>query len=435
MNSIELQQDGSAGSQRNGEQPAVLHAPERETGFAPGHETVGYSPAISPMHDNAGEKSASTPSAKSRRIAGAIIPLSIIGSLLLGFLPRWRQRRTADDATQPSIPIVSIVSPTPLKLANGLLIPAEILPWREASIYARVNGYLKNWLVDIGTHVKAGQLLAEIETPNLNQQFDKAEAQLVLAQAEVHLAETEYALCQERLKSAYVSPQDAAEKAAAREIAVANVYAERANVGRLQKLVSFQRVVAPFAGTITKRGVDIGDRIVANSDSQELFHIAQTRKLRVFVRLPTPYALGIVPGLTATLTTLASPGRVFAAKVITVSKPGSSRVLLTELEVDNSQHQILPYSDGEISFNTNNPSMPLTLPANTLLLRGRGLQVGVVNADGTVELRSVQIGRNFGETVEILGGVTPSDRVIANPTDSLVNGAKVRIETVVAKRL
>jgi len=233
------------------------------------------------------------------------------------------------------------------------------------------------------------------------------------------------------LKTVSVTEQEAAEKTAGRETATASVDADRADVRRLEELVAFQRVTAPFAGTVTIRSVDIGDLIVAGSGGRELFHIAQAEKLRVYVRVPEPYASGIAPNQTATLTTPANPGRSFTAKVTTTAQAIStiSRTLLTELEVDNSQHQVLPYSYGEVRFNSNNSTPHLVLPSNTLIFRTSGLQVGVVRADGTVELRPVQIGRDFGQTVEILGGVTPADRVITNPNDSLVDGAKVRIAT------
>ena len=377
------------------------------------------------------EQAAPKTSAGRKRIAGAIIALVMIGALAAGFLPRWRERRTAvSDMGQLAIQTVSVVSPSPREAADGLVLPSEIRPWREASIYARANGYLKDWVADIGAHVQAGQLLAEIYTPELDQQLDQANAQLILAQANLHLAETTDARWQHLLKSASVSVQEAAEKAAARETAAASVEAQRANVRRLQELVSFQRVIAPFSGTVTLRSVDIGDLIVAGSGGRELFHIAQPEKLRVYVRVPEPYASGIAAGQTATLTTPASGEREFSATVTTTSEAIStaSRTLLTELEVDNSKHQILPYSYGEVRFKAENIAPPLTLPANTVLFRAQGLQVGVVRPDGTVELRSVQMGRDFGQTVEILGGVTPSDRVIVNPTDSLLSGATVRIQ-------
>jgi RND family efflux transporter MFP subunit len=421
MKKNERQQNGTTEPPETGEQRAALHARRREAGFAPAHETTGspVSAAISP-----------TLSVKRMRIAGTIIASIIIGGLVLGFLPRWRQSRTAmADMNELAIPTVSVISPAAGKSGNGLVLPAEVRPWQEAAIYARANGYLKSWVADIGAHVTAGQLLAEIETPELDQQLEQSKAQLALAQANLHLAQTTDTRWKELLKTASVTEQEAAEKAAGRETAAASVDADHADVRRLEEMVAFQRVVAPFAGTITIRSVDIGDLIVAGSGGRELFHIAQTDKLRVYVRVPEPSALGITPGQTATLTTPANPGQTFTAKVTTTSEAIStvSRTLLTELEVDNSQHQILPYSYGEVSFKENNSEPRLVLPSNTLLFRAQGLQVGVVRTDGTVELRPVQVGRDFGQTVEILAGVTPADRVITNPTDSLVNGAKVRM--------
>ena len=408
MNTVELHQN-------------VINSPQRTD------ETVRSSEA--PL-DVAPRPAEAKKSSKRRLIAAIIVGLIIVGSLVLGYFPRWRQRRTATaDMSELAIPTVSVVSPTPGTSGTGLVLPAEIRPWREASIFARANGYLKDWVADIGAHVQAGQLLAEIETPDLDQQLAQAEAQLALAQANLHLAQVTDDRWKALLKTASVSEQAAAEKAAARETAAASVEADRANMRRLQELVSFQRVVAPFAGTITLRSTDIGDLIVAGSGGQELFHMAQADKLRVYVRVPEPNALGIAPGQTATLTTPATPGRSFGARVTTTSQAISavSRTLLTELEVDNSKNDILPYSYGELTLKDSQSAPSLTLPSNTLLFRAQGLQVGVVSPDGTVELRPVQVGRDFGQTIEIRGGVTPADRVITNPSDSLVSGIKVRI--------
>jgi RND family efflux transporter MFP subunit len=397
--------------------------------------TVPASPAVTETLDgistgNVNISSAPKPRLKFWHIA-SVVGVLIVAGLALGFFPRLRQSHTATaDMNQLAVPTVSVVSPVPGKPGDGLMLPAEIRPWREASIYARANGYLKDWVADIGAHVEAGQLLAEIETPDLNQQLEQAKAQLVLAQANLRLAEITDKRWQELVKTASVSEQEAAEKAAARETAAASVEADRANMRRLQELVGFQRVVAPFAGTITIRAVDIGDLIVAGSGGKELFHIAQSDKLRVYARAPERYALGIAAGQAATVTTPANPSRAFPAKVVTTSEAISttSRTLLTQLEVDNSQHQILPYSYGEVALKENNSTPPLTLPSNTLLFRAQGLQVGVVRSNDTVELRAVQVGRDLGQSIEVLGGVTPDDRVIVNPTDSLVAGAKVRIQ-------
>jgi membrane fusion protein (multidrug efflux system) len=408
MSQTEVQPSGTI--ELHSQQQATLPAAGRETSLAPG-------PA---------------PPSRRMRIAAVVIPLLVIGGLLLGFFPRLRERRmAAADMTQLAIPTVAVVSLVPLKPGDGLILPAEIRPWREASIYARANGYLKDWKSDIGAHVQAGQLLAEIETPDLDQQLDQARAQVVLAQANLHLAETTDIRWQTLLKTVSVSQQEADEKSAARETAAASVEAERANMRRLQQLVFFERVIAPFDGTVTAREVDIGDLIVAGSGGRELFHMAQTGKLRVYVHVPEPYALDVAPGQRASLTTPESPGQVFDATVITTSESiaTSSRTLVTELEVDNSKNQILPYSFGELRIKPNNADPPLTLPSDALIFRSLGLQVGVVGPDGTVQLRSVKVGRDFGQNIEIVSGVTPADRVIANPTDSLVDGVKVRIQS------
>ena len=418
MNSIEPERQ-AADKARNGD-PNVAPAPQ----------ALASTPIAAERAEPGPQSETPVPFKHGRR-AGIIFALIVIGGLAAGFLPRWRQQQRAQaDTSQLMIPTVSVIFPAPHELGNGLVLPAEIRPWREASIYARANGYLKDWVADIGAHVQAGQLLAEIETPDLDQQLEQTKAQVALAQANLHLAQTTDERWKQLLKTASVSEQEAAEKAAGRETAAASVEAARAEMRRLQELVSFQRVVAPFAATVTTRSVDVGDLIVAGSGGRELFHIAQTEKLRVYARVPEPYALGIAPGQTATLATPESPGRVFVAKVTTTSEAIStaSRTLLTELEVDNSQHQVLPYSYGEVSFKANNSDSPLSLPSSALLFRARGLQVGVVLPDSTVELRSVQVGRDFGQTIEILGGVTLADKVIINPADSLVNGSKVRID-------
>jgi RND family efflux transporter MFP subunit len=431
MNAIELKHQ-TAEALQDGDPMGARQAAGSQTArhsTLPADQAPAFIPVPLELPGPSVKPPANAPS-KRKRIAGLILALLVTVGLTVGFLPRWRQRRVAvADSAQLVIPTVSVVSPAAEKAAEGLVLPAEIKPWLEASIYARANGYLKNWIADIGAHVEAGQLLALIETPDLDQQLEQARAELVLAQANLHLAQTTDERWKELLKTASVSEQEAAEKAAGRETAAASVEASRANVRRLEQLVSFKRVVAPFAGTITIRAVDVGDLILAGSGGSQLFHLAQTEKLRVYVRVPEPDALGIVPGQTATLTTPESPGREFAAKVVTTSEAISvaSRTLLTELEVDNSKHEVLPFSYGEVHFKENRADPGLALPSNALLFRAAGLQVAVVQPDDTVALRKVQIGRDFGQTVEILAGVTPADRVVASPSDSLLAGTKVRI--------
>jgi membrane fusion protein, multidrug efflux system len=396
--------------------PANVAAPE--DGRTPGV------PASSGSHLEGGRVQTGNP----RRLA-SIVGAVVVGGFVVGMVPRWHARGVAlADTRELAVPTVSVAAPAPGHANDGLVLPAEVKPWLEASIYARANGYLKRWDVDIGAHVEAGQLLAEIDTPELNQQLEQAQAQLTLAQANFELAKTTDERWQELLKTASVSAQEAAEKAAARAAAAANVEAVRADVRRLRELQGFQRVVAPFAGTITLRNTDIGDLIVAGS-GKELFHLAQTRTLRVYVRVPQTAAPGISRGQTADLVIPNQPGHAVPAKVITTSEAMSvtSRTLLTELEVDNPHGQILADTYAEVRFHDNPADNPLTLPSNSLLFRAEGLQVGVVRPDGTVELRKVEVGRDFGQTVEVLAGLSPADRVILNPTDSLTEGASVHV--------
>jgi RND family efflux transporter MFP subunit len=362
------------------------------------------------------------------RLATIIAVLVVIG-LLAWFLPRWHQRNalraeTIDLAT----PSVAVVSPRPSPAAGGLVLPAEVKPLLEAPIFSRANGYLKRWLVDIGARVETGQLLAEVDTPELDQQLEQARAQLAESEAALALAKTTAERWADLLKTASVSEQETAEKQADYKLKTATVEAGRANVHRLEQLQSFERITAPFGGTITTRNTDVGDLITAGS-GRELFHLAQTQTLRVYVRVPQGAARGISPGQSAELIIPEIPGKKFPATVTNTSgaMATDSRTLLTELQVDNTQGEILPGSYAQVRFIDPNNNLVLTLPSNTLLFRAEGLQVGVVGPDNKVELRNVDIGRDFGQTVEVLSGVGPTDRVIANPSDSLVNGGTVRI--------
>jgi membrane fusion protein, multidrug efflux system len=282
--------------------------------------------------------------------------------------------------------------------------------------------------VDIGAKVKEGDLLAEIDTPELNQELAQTRAQLTQAEAALTLAKTTAARWADLLKSASVSEQEAAEKKADLELKVATVEAARANVRRLEEMKAFGRVTAPFAGAITARGTDVGQLVNAGS-GKELFRLAQTGTLRVFVRVPQSAAQGVAPGQMAELTIPEVPGRAFPAKVVRTSGAISadSRTLLTELEVDNSRGEILAGTYVQVRMLEAKSQPPLTLPSNTLLFRAEGTQVGVVGADGKVELRRVTLGRDFGPTVEIMGGLERTERVIMNPPDSLVSGITVRL--------
>ncbi len=359
----------------------------------------------------------------------AAVALVLIVCLFAGLLPRWRHQTALRAETLESLlPTVSVVSPQPGQTGFGLPLPGELKPFAEAPIYARASGYLKRRYVDIGTNVTAGQLLAEIDVPELNQELAQARAQLAQAGAALALAQLTAARWAELVKTSSVSEQEAAEKQSDLTLKSATVEAARASVRRLEELQSFTRVTAPFAGTVTIRNTDVGQLITAGS-GKELFHLEQTSILRLYVRVPQAAARGVAVGQKAELTIPELPGKVCPAIVVRTAgaMDAQSRTLLVELQVDNASGVILAGSYAQVQFPEVKLEASLTLPSNALLFRAEGAQVGVVLADGKVDLRNVALGRDFGTTVEVLGGVKPTDRVILNPGDSLVSGLTVRI--------
>jgi RND family efflux transporter MFP subunit len=383
-------------------------------------------PRLSAKESGAAPK-APTPVRLKRVLAVAIV-IILIG-LAAGLVPRWLTRRALAQETQDlAVTTVAVVSPGPGKSDFGVPLPAEVQAYVEAPIYARASGYLKRWLVDIGAAVTNGQLLAEIETPELDQQLAQAQAEVAQNQATLDLAKITSARWTDLLKTASVSEQETAEKQSDLELKKANLDAALANLHRLKESKTFASVTAPFDGTITARRTDVGQLITAGSGS-ELFRLAQVNPLRVYVRVPQTMARAITPGQTAELILDQSPGKKITAEVVRTAgaiEPGS-RTLLTELQVDNARGDILAGSYAQVWFTDTVAAPTLTLPANTLLFRSEGMCIGVVNADGKVEVRTVKLGRDFGQTVEILEGVQTGDRVIMNPPDSLASGLAVRV--------
>src|SRR5262249_4507707 len=311
------------------------------------------------------------------------------GALLLmgwgsGFVPEFRQRQIAIADTQElAIPSVAVVSPAFTTPNSGLDLPAQVDPWQEAPIYARVNGYLKSWLVDIGAHVQKDQLLAEIDTPDLDQQLAQAQSQEVLAQKSLALAIDTNTRYQELLKQGVVSQLDADTQASSQATNQANVDAYAANLRYLQQEVAFKRVTAPFAGIITARNVNVGDLITANNTSFAMFHVQQTDPLRVYFRVPQEEATNITVAQTFDVQVGAETGAKYPGKVISTSDAVSpdSRTMLVELQVDNSKNEILPGSYATIRVPTTVLGKILILPDNTLIFRGKSLQVAVVDAN------------------------------------------------------
>jgi membrane fusion protein (multidrug efflux system) len=377
---------------------------------------------------NSNSSSSAKPPIRLTRIAQIVVALVIIG-LLIGFVPRWIHRHQLLAETRAdSTPTVDVVSPTAAKPDFGTPLPAEVQAFVQASIHARASGYLKNWFVDIGEHVTNGQVLAEIDTPELDQQLAQAKAELDQANASLELAKTTADRWTELLKTASVSEQETAEKTADYTLKQANVEAAHANVQRLEDLKNFDRVTAPFDGTVTLRNTDIGQLISANS-GPELFRLAQTNPLRVYVRVPQPLVHAIAPGQKAELTFQELQGRTFEATVTRTAGAvdPSSRTLQVELQVANPRGEILAGSYAQVRFTEATDPHVLTLSDNALVFRAQGMQVAVVGSDNKVQMRSIKLGRDFGNVVEVLSGLQPGDRAIVNPPDSIADGMTVQI--------
>jgi RND family efflux transporter MFP subunit len=364
------------------------------------------------------------------RLLQIVVVLVIIG-LIVGFVPRWIHRHNlAKEEAADSVLTVNVISPVASKPDFGTPLPAEVQPFTQASIHARASGYLKNWFVDIGQSVTNGQLLAEIDTPELDSQLAQAQAELDQANANLALAKTTADRWTELLKTASVSEQETVEKTADYTLKQADVEAARANVQRLEDLKNFDRVTAPFDGTVTLRNTDIGALISADS-GPELFRVAQTDPLRVYVRVPQQFIHAIVPGQKAELTFQESPGRVFPATVTRTAGAVdmSSRTLQVELQVANPHNEIFAGSYAQVRFDEiPTAANVLVLSDNALIFRAQGMQVAVLGSDNKVQLRSVKLGRDFGNTVEVLAGLNADDRVIVNPPDSIADGMAVQVE-------
>ena len=335
-------------------------------------------------------------------------------------------RATAEAAT----PMVNVAHPKPDAPVQEIVLPGSAQAFTDSPIYARTSGYLKHWSFDIGARVKKGDLLAEIETPEIDQQLQQARAGLETAQANYHLAETTADRWQFLLKSNSVSKQETDQAVANMAAQKATVDANAANVHRLEQLQSFEKVYAPFDGVITARNTDTGALIDAGAGAQgkELFHLAAIGTLRVFVAVPEVYSNAAQPGARASLTLDEYPGRVFHGTLVRNSSTidPASRTLLVEVDVDNPSGQILPGAYVFVHLKLPGRTRSVTVPSNTLLFRREGLRAGVVR-NGRVVLTPVTIGRDYGSTVEILAGLQPGDAVILDPADSLIDGTQVRV--------
>jgi len=363
---------------------------------------------------------------------GAFALLVAVGAVVWGVSTRTRALGVVTQETREmAVPAVAVVTPERGAPHEEIVLPGTIQAFTDAPIYARTNGYLRRWYVDIGAHVRAGQLLAEIDTPELDQQLQAARADLATAQANARLAQTTAERYRDLIKSDSVSRQDLDNANGSLEARETAVESARANVKRLEQLQAFRHIEAPFAGVVTARNTDIGALIDSGSNAKELFHVAAVNRLRVFVNVPEVYSRAARTGLAADLTLKEFPDRRFTGTLARTSSAidVASRTLLTEIDVDNAKGELLPGSYAEVHIKLPTAAATLRLPVDALIFKTDGLQVATVDAGNRVALVTVAAGRDFGDTVEIVSGLRGDERVIANPPDSLAPGQVVRVVT------
>jgi len=364
---------------------------------------------------------------------GMTIAFILVAAVFIsGVWSRVSARKALNAETaQVALTAVSVVTPQQMAPAEEIILPGNVQPFITSPIYARTSGYLRKWTVDIGAHVKKGQLLAVIETPEVDQQLQQSLSNLNTAKANLALAETTKNRYEGMIRSNAVSQQDVDNAVGTYNANKAIVGANQANVKQLEALQSFEKIYAPFAGVVTARNTDIGDLINSGSAGgvkTDLFHIAQPGTLRVYVNVPEEYSQGTKVGMTADLSLAEFPGRKFQGKLVRTAEAinMTTRTLLIEIDVNNPAGELLTGSYAEVHLKVPTQASTLLLPVNTLIFRSEGLRVGVVK-DGKAVLAAVTPGRDSGNQIEIVAGIKPGDQVIINPPDSIVSGQRVQI--------
>jgi RND family efflux transporter MFP subunit len=362
---------------------------------------------------------------------GTILALCLVYAIFEGIHSRVEAKSELREvAVNSAIPFVNVVYPKGGAETEEIELPGNTEAFTDTPIYARTNGYVKQWYVDIGARVKQGQLLAVIETPELDQQLRQAQANLENAQANLQIAQITATRWQNLLKTDSVSHQETDQAISDLHAKQALVDSNRANVDRLEQLQSYERIVAPVDGVITARNTDIGALIQADTTApKEIFHLSAIRILRIYVPVPEVYASTVKTGDKVCVTLDAFPGQAFTGTLVRNADAidPTSRTLNVEVDVNNSAGRLMPGAYAFVHFKIPATSGAVTLPSNALLFRSEGLRVGVVR-NSRVALLPITIGQDYGNAVEVLSGLTAQDAVIVNPSDSLANGAQVRIE-------
>jgi RND family efflux transporter MFP subunit len=375
---------------------------------------------------------AATRSAKSRRVALVAGLLCVLAVLFaIGFWPRWHAMRVAQaEATADNAPLVVYVVAERGKSKADLGLPANVRAFQETTIYARTSGYLKRWLVDIGDHVKGGQVLAEIEAPEVDRELQEAHAKLGQVNAHLELARSTAERYRTLAKEEGVSPQEVEEKVGAYEARKADFAATRAQIQRLEQMRAFQRVAAPFSGTITARNVEVGSLIQAGSASSSgwLFKLAQTDSMRIHVAVPQNYIQLIKPGMSAVLSVAELGDKPYPGKVVRSAGAfdPATRTMVVEIVVPNADGALVPGMYGQIKFELQNPQPHLIVPVTAVMIGGEGVRVATLDSADTVHFKKVRVGRDLGKEVEVVEGLQDKERVINNPRDTLEEGVHVK---------
>jgi RND family efflux transporter MFP subunit len=368
----------------------------------------------------------------------AVVIIAVFGGLLVsGILQRVHTsaalRTETDDM---AVPTISVVSPQRAAPSQEIVLPGNVQPYVTAPIFSRTNGYLQAWYFDIGAHVKKGQLLAVIATPEVDQQLGQSRSNLSTAEANLRLAEITKNRYEGLLKSKAVSQQDVDNAVGTYNANKSIVEADQANVKQLEALQSFEKIYAPFDGIITARNTDVGALVDSGSSGgvkTDLFHLSQVDRLRVYVSVPEEYSQAVTSGLNADLTLSEFPGKTFTGKLVRTSEAINfeTRTLLAEVDVTNPTGKLLSGSYAEVHFKVPGTATTYIVPVDTLLFRKEGLRVAVVK-DNKAQLLPVTPGRDFGDTIEIISGLQGNESVIVSPPDSVVNGEKVQIAQTTA---
>ena len=391
--------------------------------------------AETPVRENGG--GSPSPGTKVTRVFVLLLIVVIVAMVVIWGISSRREANAqlSQETKDLAIATVSVIHPKAGAPVQEIVLPGDMQPFTDAPIFARTNGYLKKWYADIGANVKAGQLLAEIDSPEVDQQLQSARADLATAQANLNLAEVTATRYKDLRKTDSVSQQDVDNASGNFEARRTTAESAQSNVKRLQDMQSFEKVYAPFDGVITARNTDVGQLIDSGSSggtSRELFHIAAVNPLRVYINVPQFDSPQIRPGLRADLVLAEFPGRQFHGSVVRSSGAidSTTRTLLTEVDVDNSARLLKPGGYVEVHLKLPSPVTTLTLPVNAIIFKSVGLQVATVKDGKTIALIPVTPGRDFGTDIEVVAGLKGDDWVVLNPSDSLTNGAVVRpVET------